>query len=73
MRKRDEDEKCEFCDRVWGVFGVATGALVFLIGMDLLSGGFISRLVGKPVAGIDSDSLTDGIEEEFYDEESDDE
>lgn len=44
----NKNEKCIFCDRIWGVFGVALGGLILLIGMDLLSGGSISRMVGKP-------------------------
>lgn len=69
MKRRDENEECAFCDRIWGVFGVATGALVFLIGMDLLSGGFIGRMVGKPVARDAVGTDTDSAEEEEYDDE----
>lgn len=64
MKRRDDNEKCEFCDRIWGVFGVATGTLILLIGLDLLSGGFIGRMVGKPVAGNVNNSGDDAIEGE---------
>lgn len=67
MKRRNSDEECEFCDRIWGVFGVATGALILLIGLDLLSGGTIGRLVGKPNARVDS-GVDYGEESEYEDE-----
>jgi hypothetical protein len=61
-----KNEKCLFCDRVWGVFGVALGGLILLIGMDLLSGGSIGRMVGKPRLEDDLPEVEDA--EEFEDE-----
>jgi hypothetical protein len=61
-----KNEKCLFCDRVWGVFGVALGGLILLIGMDLLSGGSIGRMVGKPRLEDDLPEVEDV--EEFEDE-----
>jgi hypothetical protein len=69
MKRRNEDDECQWCDRVWGVFGVATGALIFLIGMDLLSGGLIGRMVGKPVAARSETSNIEEVEEDYDDEE----
>ena len=58
-----KNDKCVFCDRVWGVFGVALGGLILLIGMDLLSGGSISRMVGKPRPELDVPEVEDEVEE----------
>lgn len=71
MSRHSEDEECRFCDRIWGVFGIATGALILLIGIDLLSGGLIGKVVGKPNAGAITDSVdnSDGEEEEEYDDD----
>jgi hypothetical protein len=71
MSRRNSDEECAFCDRIWGVFGIATGALIMLIGIDLLSGGLIGKLVGKSNAGTITDSIDDSDEEEEYDDEDD--
>lgn len=71
MSRRNPDEECQFCDRIWGVFGVATGALILLIGLDLLSGGTIGRLVGKPVAGVVASSDVDESDGEEYEDEAD--
>ena len=60
------DKKCVFCDRIWGVFGVALGGLIMLIGFDLLSGGALARVIGTPAPVKDSDS-----EELVYDAEID--
>lgn len=73
MRKRNEDEECRFCDRIWGVFGVATGALILLIGLDLLSGGTIGRMVGKPSARVVSDDSISEIDGEEFEDEAGDE
>lgn len=70
MTGRDENEKCAFCDRIWGVFGVGLGGLLMLIGLDLLSGGTISKMVGKP--RIDGEEyLTIEDEEDYASEEID--
>jgi hypothetical protein len=64
-----KNEKCLFCDRIWGVFGVALGGLILLIGMDLLSGGSISRMVGKPRYEDDIPEV-ETIDEAEYEDES---
>jgi hypothetical protein len=36
-------KECRACDRVWGVFGVIVGAGILVIGIDLVTGGAITR------------------------------
>jgi len=65
-----KEDGCAFCDRVWGVMGIGLGVLITLIGFDLLSGGFVSRLIGTPKTAIESDEEIE--DEEMEDDESGD-
>jgi hypothetical protein len=45
-----------FCERVWGLVGVAAGLAILFIGVDLMLGGGLTRaLFGRPLmeAGAD--------------------
>lgn len=69
----DEKDGCKFCDRVWGVMGIGLGVLITLIGFDLLSGGFVSKLIGTPKVAIESDDEIEDEVEVIEDDDSDDE
>ena len=40
--------ECVFCDRAWGFIGVATAVVIGAVGLDLLLGGAISRMLFRP-------------------------
>lgn len=49
-----EVRECRKCDWVWGVAGVVFGGLIFVIGLDLLTGGALTRLVsGAKIAAVE--------------------
>jgi hypothetical protein len=51
-----EPRTCLFCERVWGLVGVAAGLAILFIGVDLMLGGGLTRaLFGRPLmeAGAD--------------------
>lgn len=41
--------ECVFCDRVWGIVGVATALIIGAVGLDLLLGGALTRVFFRPV------------------------
>jgi hypothetical protein len=71
MTAQEQDKKCAFCDRVWGVVGIGIGVLITLIGFDLLSGGLVSKMVGsvtKPSDEVGSELSFEDIEDELIED-----
>lgn len=43
----DKVSECRKCDRAWGLIGIGFGTVILVIGIDLLSGGALARLLTR--------------------------
>lgn len=50
---------CLLCDKALPTFGLALGLVFVAISLDLLTGGFISRLIGGRSKVIEGEVITD--------------
>jgi hypothetical protein len=41
--KQPAVKQCRACDRAWGAFGIVMGLVVLAIGLDLMTGGALTR------------------------------
>jgi hypothetical protein len=48
-------KKCVMCERLSGMFGIALGLVVLLIGIDLLTDGGISKMISGGLREVESD------------------
>jgi hypothetical protein len=53
--EEDEPRQCVFCERVWGLVGLAAGAVILYIGADLVTGGALTRMLFRTVEVSDDD------------------
>lgn len=44
-----EPKRCLLCERVSGVFGLLLGGVILFIAIDVLSGGWLSGMIGGTV------------------------
>lgn len=49
----EQVKECRKCDRAWGLIGIGFGTVILIIGIDLLTGGALARLVSRaPLAPV---------------------
>jgi hypothetical protein len=52
----DTPRECSFCDRAWGLVGLATALIIGAVGLDLLLGGAITRAMTRTAERLEAAS-----------------